>query len=96
LHIDAGASAALQAGKSLLPIGVTSIDGEFERGDCVAIIGPDGFDMARGLTAYASASAARIIGRQSSEIVSLLGYNGRSEMIHRDDLVMSQTTSNGK
>jgi len=96
LHIDAGACAALQAGKSLLPIGVTAIDGEFERGDCVAIIGPDGVDMARGLTAYASASADRIIGRQSSEIVSLLGYNGRSEMIHRDDLVMSQTASNGQ
>jgi glutamate 5-kinase len=90
LHIDAGAVAALRDGKSLLPIGVTNVSGSFERGDCVQIMDCDGSEIARGLTAYATGDAARIIGRASKEIVDLLGFDGRREIVHRDDLVMNQ------
>ncbi|HCD17345.1 MAG TPA: glutamate 5-kinase, partial [Rhodobiaceae bacterium] len=90
LHIDAGAVAALRDGKSLLPIGVTQVSGHFERGDCVQILDCDGSEIARGLTAYALGDAQRIIGRASTEIVDLLGFDGRREIVHRDDLVMNQ------
>jgi glutamate 5-kinase len=88
LRVDAGALAALAAGKSLLPAGVTAIDGTFERGDPVVVCGPDGVEAARGLVAYSSADAARIKGHKSREIEAILGYRGRDEMIHRDDLVL--------
>jgi len=91
LHIDAGAQAALLDGNSLLPVGVSAIDGTFERGDCVSILGPDGQDLARGLSAYASQDALRIMGQPSSAIAAQLGYHGRSEMIHRDDMVINRT-----
>jgi glutamate 5-kinase len=87
--IDAGAVAALGAGKSLLPAGVTRIEGGFERGDLIRVLGPDGREIARGLSAYGAAEMERIRGRRSAEIVSVLGYRGRDEIIHRDDLVMS-------
>ncbi len=90
LHIDAGAVAALRDGKSLLPIGVTQVSGHFERGDCVQILDCDGSEIARGLTAYALGDAQHIIGRASTEIVDLLGFDGRREIVHRDDLVMNQ------
>ncbi|MBL8699751.1 MAG: glutamate 5-kinase [Alphaproteobacteria bacterium] len=86
---DAGAVAALGRGKSLLPAGVTRVDGRFERGDLIRILGPDGREVARGLSAYAAADVARIMGRRSAEIATVLGYRGRDEVIHRDDLVMS-------
>ena len=85
--IDAGAAAALGRGKSLLPAGVTRISGRFERGDTVSVIA-DGREVARGLSAYSSADAALIAGRRSGEIEALLGYRGREELIHRDDLVV--------
>jgi len=88
LTVDAGALAALAAGKSLLPVGVTAVEGEFGRGDAVDVRGPDGQAAARGLSAYAADDARRIAGHNSREIVRLLGYRGRDEMIHRDNLVL--------
>lgn len=90
LTVDAGAADALRAGKSLLPAGVRQVAGSFERGDLVLVQGPTGQVLARGLIAYDSADAARIAGRRTSEIEALLGYRGRDEMIHRDDLVMER------
>jgi glutamate 5-kinase len=87
LAVDAGAVAALSSGKSLLPAGVVKAIGRFERGDTVSVLGPDGSEIARGISAYSDQDAARIMGRKSVEIESLLGYRGRDEMIHRDDLV---------
>jgi glutamate 5-kinase len=89
LKVDAGALTALASGKSLLPAGVTTVDGNFERGDPVSVRGPDGQEVARGLVAYSSADAARIKGHKSREIETILGYRGRDEMIHRDDLVLN-------
>lgn len=92
LRVDAGAASALKRGKSLLPAGVTGVDGTFERGDAVVVRDSDGLELARGLTAYSSIDANRIRGRKSSEIEALLGIRGRDEMIHRDDLVVSPVT----
>jgi glutamate 5-kinase len=86
--VDDGAVRALAAGKSLLPAGVTSIAGAFQRGDAVYIKDASGRDLGRGLVAYSSTDAA-LIGHKSSEIEALLGYRGRDEMIHRDDLVLN-------
>ena len=89
LTIDAGAVAALRRGKSLLPAGVIGIDGVFARGDAVVIRGPDGAEVGRGLCAYDAEDAQKIRGRSSADIASLLGFSGRAEMVHRDDLVVS-------
>ncbi len=89
LVVDAGALLALRSGKSLLPAGVVRIEGKFDRGDAVRILGPEGTEVARGLVAYTSADAARIAGHKSREIEEILGYRGRDEMIHRDDLVVA-------
>ena len=89
--IDAGAEQALLAGKSLLPAGVTRVDGAFERGDAVIIRAADGRELGRGLIAYACADAARIIGKRSGEIAAILGHAGRTELVHRDDMVLSGT-----
>jgi glutamate 5-kinase len=89
LRVDAGALAALAAGKSLLPAGVQAVEGSFERGDPVVICGPSGEEVARGLIAYSASDATRIQGHKSREIEAILGYRGRDEMIHRDDLVLS-------
>jgi glutamate 5-kinase len=88
LALDAGALKALLAGKSLLPAGVTRVDGEFERGDAVRVLAPDGREVARGLSAYSAADARRIRGHKSGDIEAILGYRGRDEIIHRDDLVL--------
>jgi glutamate 5-kinase len=88
LHVDAGAARALAAGRSLLPAGVRSINGTFDRGDPVLVLGPDGAALARGLSAYASTEAARIAGHRSEAIETILGWRGRDEIIHRDDLVL--------
>jgi glutamate 5-kinase len=90
LTIDAGAVAALRAGKSLLPAGVIRVDGVFARGDAVVIRGPDGIEVGRGLTAYDAEDAEKIKGRPSSDILVILGYGGRTEMVHRDDLVVGR------
>jgi glutamate 5-kinase len=87
--LDAGAVKALVAdGKSLLPIGATAVQGAFERGEVVSLVGPDGREIARGLVNYASPEAARILGKPTSEIESVLGYLAEPELIHRDNLVV--------
>jgi glutamate 5-kinase len=88
LTIDAGAVAALRKGKSLLPAGVIRVDGQFARGDAVVVLGPDRQIVGRGLVAYDAEDAEKIRGRSSGDILKILGISGRSEMIHRDDLVM--------
>jgi glutamate 5-kinase len=88
VSVDAGALKALKANKSLLPAGVTAVAGEFERGDAILVRDPKGREVARGLAAYSAADARRIMGHKSGEIESLLGYRGREELIHRDDLVL--------
>ncbi len=88
LIVDDGAVKALASGKSLLPAGVTSIDGEFKRGDVVEVKDRVGRTLARGLVAYAADDARRIAGHKSAEIEQLLGFRGRDEMVHRDDLVV--------
>jgi glutamate 5-kinase len=89
LQVDEGAARALRDGRSLLPAGVSRVTGRFDRGDAVVVRGPDGVEIARGLAAYSSSDAERIRGRRSQELESLLGFRGRDEMIHRDDLVLS-------
>ncbi|MGA7432702.1 MAG: glutamate 5-kinase [Xanthobacteraceae bacterium] len=88
--IDAGAVAALQRGNSLLPVGVVKVEGEFARGDAVVIRGPDGAEIGRGLSAFDAEDAQKIRGRASADIDSILGFSGRAEMIHRDDLVVRE------
>ena len=88
VRVDAGAAAALRRGRSLLPAGVTGADGSFERGDAVDVAGPEGQVLARGLAAYSRADVLRIMGRRSSDIEQLVGFRGRDEIIHRDDLVL--------
>jgi glutamate 5-kinase len=88
LIVDDGAIQALRAGKSLLPAGVRRVEGRFQRGDAVAIVGPAGKEIGRGLVAYDAADAARIAGRNSREIETILGFAGRAEMIHRDDMAL--------
>lgn len=88
LMIDAGAARALKQGRSLLPAGVSGVYGTFQRGDPVVVTGPDGAAIARGLSAYASDEAERIMGHRSDEIESIIGWRGRDELIHRDDLVL--------
>ena len=89
IRIDDGAVAALGRGKSLLPAGVTGVEGSFERGDLAAVGARHAHEVARGLSAYGATEMARIAGRRSAEIAAALGYRGRDEIIHRDDLVMS-------
>lgn len=89
VHIDDGALAALQRGKSLLPAGVTRVEGEFERGDAIVVKAADGREIARGLATYSSEETSRIMGHQSGEIDQILGdMGGRDVIIHRDDLVI--------
>jgi len=88
LTVDDGALGALRQGRSLLPAGVVAVEGRFDRGDAVRIVTREGHEIARGLTAYDAADSRRIMGHKSREIEALLGYRGRDEMIHRDDLVV--------
>lgn len=88
VYVDAGAARAIQAGNSLLPAGVTRIEGPFKRGDCVLIRMEEDGEIGRGLIAYSADKAARIIGRRSQEIEAVLGAPGRAELIHRDDMVL--------
>ncbi|GAB0114979.1 glutamate 5-kinase [Acidisoma sp. C75] len=88
LTVDAGAARALAAGRSLLPAGVRAVSGDFARGDAVRVLSPEGVEMARGLSAYGAEDARLIAGHRSEEIEALLGWRGRDELIHRDDLVL--------
>jgi glutamate 5-kinase len=89
MTVDAGALNALKTGRSLLPAGVVKVEGRFERGDAVIVADLTGNEVARGLSAYNAKDARAIMGHKSREIADLLGYRGRDEMIHRDDLVLS-------
>jgi glutamate 5-kinase len=89
LHVDAGAARALRSGKSLLPAGVVKVEGRFERGDAVVVRDAAGSEIARGLSAYGSDDAQRLCGRRSQDLEGILGFRGRDEMIHRDDLVLT-------
>ena len=89
IAVDAGALKALGSGKSLLPAGVTGVEGSFERGDSVVLLDPEGREVGRGLIAYGAADARQIIGHKSRDIEARLGYRGREELIHRDDLVLT-------
>lgn len=88
LHVDEGAARALRGGASLLPVGVTRVEGAFGRGDAVVIRAGDGSELGRGLVAYDADEAARVLGKASREIETVLGYPGRAEMIHRDDMAL--------
>ena len=88
LIVDDGALKALKQGKSLLPAGIIQVEGNFERGDAVQVCTTDGNEVARGLCAYSAADACQIKGHKSGEIERLLGYRGRDEIIHRDDMVL--------
>jgi glutamate 5-kinase len=90
LVVDAGAERALASGKSLLPAGVVGIDGDFARGAAVVVRSADGRVIGRGLSAYTSVEARQIMGRKTSEIEACLGYRGRDEIIHRDDLILER------
>ena len=88
--VDAGAAAKLRTeGKSLLPIGMTAVEGNFSRGDVIAVRGPDGAELARGLANYASGEARLLCRKPSSEFLRLLGYMAEAEMVHRDNLVLT-------
>lgn len=90
LHVDEGAARVLrEQGRSLLPVGVRRLEGEFARGDLVACIAPDGREVARGLSNYDATEAAKILGARREELVQRLGYPGEPELIHRDNLVVS-------
>ena len=88
LHVDAGAARALLTGKSLLPIGVTRITGEFERGDAIAVLNPDGAEIARGLAGLDSDDARLVMGKRSDAVVELLGAGNRAALVHRDNMVL--------
>ena len=93
VYVDGGAAQALEKGKSLLPAGVIRIEGQFDRGDAVIIRSAEGRDLGRGLAAYANTDAALIIGKKSGEIAGILGYKGRSELIHRDDMALNRKSA---
>jgi len=88
LQLDEGAVTALRNGNSLLPVGVSAVAGNFRRGDVVTMKGPGGNDIGRGLAEYSDAEAARLIGLQSNQIETALGYRGRAVMVHHDELVL--------
>ena len=91
LHIDAGAAHALTDGASLLTAGLTKVEGDFGKGETVIIRGPDGRELARGLSAYGADEARRIAGLRQDDIEAALGYRGRPVIIHRDDLALMET-----
>lgn len=88
-HLDAGAARALANGKSLLPAGVTRVEGVFARGDCIVIRNAEGGEIGRGLVTYDASDAVKIIGRSSKDIEGLLGFKGPDELIHRDDMALA-------
>ncbi|MEM6848719.1 MAG: PUA domain-containing protein, partial [Pseudomonadota bacterium] len=88
LRLDAGAVSAVLAGRSLLPAGVRAVEGDFERGDAVRLLRPDGSEFGRGLVAYDAGDARLIAGRKSPHIVEFLGSRARSTMVHRDDMAL--------
>ena len=96
ITVDAGAEKALYSGRSLLPAGVSSVAGAFDRGDSVIIRSHDSRELGRGLVAYAKKDAERIIGKKTSEISTILGFAGRDELIHRDDMALHRLHRNDR
>lgn len=88
LQVDAGAARALLTGKSLLPIGVTKVGGTFERGDAIAVLNPDGVEIARALAGLDSDEARLVMGKRSDAVIELLGAGNRAAVVHRDNLVL--------
>jgi glutamate 5-kinase len=86
--VDAGAVTALGRGKSLLPAGVTAVEGDFRRGDPIEVAGPDGAVVAKALAGYDAGEARIIMGHRSDRIAALLGHAGRAALVHRDDLAI--------
>jgi len=91
LQVDAGAARALQTGKSLLPVGVTKVSGQFERGDAIGVLNPDGVEIARGLAGLDSQEALLVMGKHSDTVLELLGASNRAALIHRDNMVLVGT-----
>ena len=94
ITVDDGAKAALALGRSLLPVGVIGVTGKFERGVAVYIKDQSGVELGRGLVAYSSDAARSIMGLRSDVIENILGYRGRNELVHRDNLVLISNGSN--
>ena len=94
--LDDGAVDAVRSGKSLLPAGISHVDGEFERGDLVALMDQNEVEIARGLSHYSAKDVERIAGSKSRAIPDILGYRGRDEVIHADDLVLTYHATRGK
>jgi len=94
--IDKGALNALSSGRSLLPIGVSKVTGQFQRGDAVAIFDSNGVEIARGLTNFDVADAQKIVGQRSNEVIEILGSVNRTELVHRDNLVLSGVETDGE
>ena len=90
LHLDAGAVRALGQGKSLLPAGVSAVDGAFKKGDAVSLLAPDGHEIARGLVAYDADDTRAVIGLNSADIAATLGFDNGAALVHRDNLVMTE------
>jgi len=90
--IDAGAANALARGKSLLPAGVVQIEGDFTRGDAVRILSATGNLLGRGLVNFDAEETLKIVGKKSDQIAEILGYTGRSVLIHRDNMVLAAHT----
>jgi glutamate 5-kinase len=95
VHVDEGAARALHSGKSLLPIGVTKVTGDFARGDAVAIVAVDGREIARGLSGLDAEEARLVKGKRSEAVTGILGFGSRTEMIHRDNLVLIELGEGG-
>lgn len=96
ISIDEGAKSALENGKSLLPAGVCDVEGNFSRGDMVSISDRQGAIMGQGIIAFDAEQALQIIGKQSTDIEKILGYAGRSELIHRDDMILTHQSTQEK
>lgn len=95
ITVDAGAQSALRQGKSLLPVGITAIAGQFDRGDLVVIVCESGQELGHGLAGYSSAEATKLKGQKSTDFAGILGYECRAELIHADDLVLHHDQSDG-
>ena len=92
LVLDAGAVHALRSGSSLLPVGITEVRGHFGKGDVVGLYTETGSEVGRGLTSYTASELLRIMRRPSQEIIAQLGYDGPAEAIHRDNMVVHETS----
>ena len=88
IYIDQGASKALKSGKSLLPAGITKVSGTFKKGDNILIVDNNNVDIARALSSFTSGEINKIKGLQSDQIENILGYASKSEIVHKDDIVI--------